>query len=157
MVTYCCAFVPRRSASRASATTVTGAASPAATRRNATCWQTAPTSRSSCRTPASHVWSRINARIAVSVISTGAASATAAGFSPHGASGTPVHRRPARRPLASICRGSRCLRTMGSFSSAEYPGTSITSIRSRNAAGTVSSRFAVAMNSTSDRSTPTSA
>ena len=49
----------------------------------------------------------------------------------------------------------QCLRTMGSFSSAEYAGTSITSIRSRNGGGTISSRFAVAMTARSTVASPT--
>ena len=45
---------------------------------------------------------------------------------------------------------------MVSFSSSVYPGSSITSIRSRSAGGTGSSTFAVVMKSTSERSNGTS-
>ena len=64
--------------------------------------------------------------------------------------------RSAVSPWASSCLGTRCSRAMVCFSASVYPGSSITSMRSRSAAGIVESVFAVATKSTEERSKGTS-
>src|SRR4029453_7816715 len=96
----------------------------------ATFRHTVPIWRSRLRTPASRVYSSAIA------FSAEAGNSICDGFS----------------PFSSIWRGTRYWRAMWSFSSSVYPESWITSMRSWSGAGTVSSRFAVAMKRTSERS-----
>jgi len=59
-------------------------------------------------------------------------------------------------PLRSLATFSRYVRAMARFSSAMYPLSRTTSIRSSSGAGMVSSTFAVHTNNTLERSTGTS-
>src|SRR5438093_2278757 len=63
---------------------------------------------------------------------------------------------PTVRPCSLACLGIRYLCAMCSFSSPVYPGNAMISMRSRNGSGMGSIQFAVAMNSTFERSNGTS-